>query len=205
MPLESGQESLNRNREPAVKSIHTLTSEHRLILEQLDNLSLARQRLEEGLWPPGAFFEGAVVFAREFADRFHHFKEEFLMFGLLAQKQEGRLDADIGALRYQHERCRQAMMEIERALPGYGSRDEIAATALAMGLSAYVTLLRRHIYLEDRVFFPLAAKALSEEDDQSLVMHFAEEEKRQVGHDFVAESRRQVQAMRDLLGREACR
>src|SRR5512143_1171456 len=103
-------------RRPAVESIRTLIGEHRLILEQLDNLSLARQMLEEGLWPPRAFFEGAVEFARAFADRFHHFKEEFLMFGMLAQKKHGRLDADIGALRYQHERCRKAMTEIERAL-----------------------------------------------------------------------------------------
>jgi hemerythrin-like domain-containing protein len=121
---------------------------------------------------------------------------------MLAQKKEGRLDADIGALRYQHERCRKAMMEIERALPGYGSKDEFAATALAMGLSAYVSLLRRHICLEDRVFFPLAATVLSEEDDQSLVMHFAEEQTRQAGYDVMVESRRQVQAMRDLLGQE---
>ena len=186
-----------------MESIRTLIGEHRLILEQLDNLSLARQMLEEGLWPPRAFFEGAVEFARAFADRFHHFKEEFLMFGMLAQKKHGRLDADIGALRYQHERCRKAMTEIERALPGYESKDEIAATALAMGLSAYVSLLRRHICLEDRVFFPLAATVLSEEDDRSLVMNYVEEEKSQAGYDVMAESRRQVQAMRDLLGQDS--
>jgi hemerythrin-like domain-containing protein len=184
-----------------VKSISLLKSEHRLILEQLDNLSRARQGLEEGSRPPGEFFESAVVFAREFADRFHHFKEEFLLFGMLARNQEGRLDAEIGALRYQHERCREAMATIEQALPAYGSGDEIAATLLAMGLSVYVTLLRRHIFLEDDVFFPLAAKMLTDEDDAELLKHFAEAQEQPSGRDFMADWRRQVAAMGALLRR----
>jgi hemerythrin-like domain-containing protein len=182
-----------------MQSIRALTREHGLILLQLDNLSLARERLETGRWPPQEFFAEALVFAREFAERFHHFKEEFLLFGMLAQKKEGRLDADIGALRYQHERCRQALAEIERALPGYGSRDEFAATALAAGVSGYVTLLRRHIFLEDQVFFPLAARVLTEDEDAELLRHFREEEEREAGRDFMAEGRRRVEAMVVIL------
>jgi hemerythrin-like domain-containing protein len=179
-----------------MQSIGTLTREHGLILEQLENLALARQRLEAGLWPPEEFFAKALGFAREFADRLHHFKEEFLLFGLLAKKKEGRLDADIGALRYQHERCRKALAEIEQALPGYGSKDEFAATALALGLSGYVTLLRRHVFLEENVFFPLAASALTAEDDAELCRHFAAEGR---GPDFMEQSRRQVAEMGQLL------
>jgi hemerythrin-like domain-containing protein len=179
-----------------MQSIRTLTREHGLILEQLENLGRARKGLEEGLWPPEGFFVRALAFAREFADRLHHFKEEFLLFGLLAQKKEGRLDADIGALRYQHERCRKALADIEQALPGYGSRDEFAATALAMGLAGYVTLLRRHVFLEENVFFPLAAGALTAEEDAELCRHFAEEAE---GRDFMAEGRRQVAEMTAML------
>jgi hemerythrin-like domain-containing protein len=179
-----------------MQSICTLTREHGLILEQLENLALARQRLEAGLWPPEEFFAKALGFAREFADRLHHFKEEFLLFGLLAKKKEGRLDADIGALRYQHERCRKALAEIEQALPGYGSKDEFAATALALGLSGYVTLLRRHVFLEESVFFPLAASVLTAEDDAELCRHFAAEAP---GPDFMEQSRWQVAEMGVIL------
>lgn len=41
----------------------------------------------------------AVKFLHNFADKFHHFKEEYLMFGLLAEKKGGRFDGPIGALR----------------------------------------------------------------------------------------------------------
>jgi hemerythrin-like domain-containing protein len=182
-----------------MRSIRTLTREHSLILQQLENLGLARQRIEAGQWPPVEFFEAALAFAREFADRFHHFKEEFLLFGLVARSKEGRLDAEIGALRFQHERCRQAVEEIERALPGYRSGDEFAATALAFGLSGYVTLLRRHISLEEEIFFPLAAGVLTEEEDVELLRHFREEEERSVAGDAFERSRQRVEEMTALL------
>jgi hemerythrin-like domain-containing protein len=182
-----------------MKATRVLTLEHGLILKQLENLAAARRGLERGQRPPPAFFEKAVVFAREYADRFHHFKEEFLMFGLLAQKQAGELDTEIGALRHQHERCRLAMTAIERALPGYRAGDEIAATVVVVELAGYVALLRRHIHLEDDVFFPLAEKALSEEDDGYLMENFAEEARRHEGRDFTAECRRQVVEMGALV------
>lgn len=182
-----------------MKATRVLTLEHGLILKQLENLSAARRSLERGQRPLPAFFEKAVLFAREYADRFHHFKEEFLMFGLLAQKQAGRLDTEIGALRHQHERCRQAMAAIERALPGYGAGDEIAATVMVVEVAAYTALLRRHIRLEDDVFFPMAEKELSEEDDRYLMEHFAEEARREEGRDFAAECRRQVVEMGVLI------
>ncbi len=182
-----------------MEATRVLTREHGLILQQLENLSAARRSLERGQRPPPAFFEKAVVFAREYADRFHHFKEEFLMFGLLARKLAGRLDTEIGALRHQHERCRQAMAAIERALPGYGAGDEIAATVVVAELAAYTALLRRHIRLEDEVFFPMVEKELGEEDDRYLTEQFAEEDRRGEGRDFSADGRRQVVEMGALI------
>jgi hemerythrin-like domain-containing protein len=185
-------------KEGAMRSIRSLTREHGLILQQLENLGTARQRIEAGQWPPVEFFEAALAFAREFADRFHHFKEEFLLFGMLARSEGGRLDAEIGALRFQHERCRQALDEMERALPGYRVRDEFAATALAIGLSGYLTLLRRHIALEEDVFFPLAAGVLTEQDDAELLRHFSEDERSAAG-DVFETSRQKVEEMSVLL------
>jgi hemerythrin-like domain-containing protein len=88
-----------------MKAMQILTREHVLILQMLTQLSRAREKLEIKEQPPVEFFKKAILFSQNFADRFHHFKEEFLMFGLLAQKKEGVLDAEIGALWFQHERC----------------------------------------------------------------------------------------------------
>lgn len=185
-----------------MESVRVLTREHGVILAQLENIDRARRLLESGGLPPAAFYEQAVAFGREFADRFHHFKEEFLLFGLLARRREGGLDAAIGALRFQHERCRQALAEIEHALAGYAGGDEFAATTVAFAAAGYATLLRRHIHLEERRFFPLASRLLSADEDAELLRHFREEE---VGRseEALADYRRRVERMSALLDRAA--
>lgn len=182
-------------------AIRVLKTEHGLIVKQLENLSLARNHLEKGRWPPSEFFETAVCFARDFADRFHHVKEEFVLFAMLAQKKNGRLDTEIGALRHQHECCRNAISEIERALRGYADRDEIAATAVLTHLAAYTALLRRHIHQEDSIFFPMADAALTAEDHRSISDYFLEEEDRLQGRLLLEKSRKQVDAMQAMLRR----
>jgi len=73
--------------------IETLTNEHGLIRQFLDVLSMAAEKIEEGQHPSEAFFEKAVEFARAFADHYHHFKEEHVLFVQLAQKKQGEVDA----------------------------------------------------------------------------------------------------------------
>ena len=51
---------------------HDLIKEHVRILQGLEYLSMARHALEKNLHPPKEFFETAVLFFREYADKFHH-------------------------------------------------------------------------------------------------------------------------------------
>lgn len=155
-----------------------LAKEHDLILRMLKQLSMARKKLEHNEAVPVPFFEKAVKFSQNFADQFHHFKEEFLMFGLLAQKKNGSMDAEIGALRYQHERCRSCIAEITRSLIGYANEDEIATTNLLENLSGYISLLKRHIYIEDHIYFPMMTKSITKDEEEMLLMQFRSEEKR---------------------------
>lgn len=178
-----------------------LKTEHGLILRHLENLWLAQKHLEKGRRPAPEFFETAVGFSRDFADRFHHVKEEFVLFGVLAQKQNGRLDMEIGALRHQHECCRHSIVEIERALKGYRARDEIAATAVLTHLAAYTAILQRHICLEDTIFFPMADALLTSEDHRNVADYFDEEGQRMQGRSLWDKSRRQVDSMQEMLRR----
>ncbi|MBU1387781.1 MAG: protein phosphatase 2C domain-containing protein [Proteobacteria bacterium] len=107
--------------------IEKLTTEHGAILKGLASLSEAKDALEKNRRPPKAFFDAAVVFFKEYADRFHHYKEEYILFSLLARKKEGDIDLEMGALRYQHELNRKCIAKIESALHGYETGNEIAA------------------------------------------------------------------------------
>ena len=75
-----------------MKSTKILIIEHKLILQALSHLFSAKERLEKDERPPAEFFRMAIGFFQNFADAYHHFKEEYLMFGLLARKKRGELD-----------------------------------------------------------------------------------------------------------------
>ena len=182
-----------------MKAIQILSREHILIHQMLAQMINAREKLERHQFPPELFFEKAVQFSKNFADGFHHFKEEFLLFGLLAYKKNGALDTDIGALRYQHERCRYFIQEIEKALKGYSQKDEIATTILLENLAAYIALLTRHIYIEDHVFFPIIEPALSKQEAESMLDQFYNEEKRLGEEKGLDASQRLITDMENFL------
>ena len=152
---------------------NTLSAEHGLIRQFLDNLGLAAEMLERGDRPSPVFFEHAVKFAREFADAYHHFKEEHVMFVLLAQKKQGKIDGQLEALRYQHERGRHFVSEMSQALAAYAANSPTGTERMLESTAAYVALLRHHIHREDHVFFPLAWKEFSPHDLEQIKREFA--------------------------------
>ena len=56
--------------------------------------------------------------------------------------------------------------------------DDIATTTLLENLASYISLLKRHIHREDHLFFKMAEKVLSEDEDVVLLEHFKNEEQR---------------------------
>lgn len=182
-----------------MKSLELLIREHGLIRQALDIFSFAKEKLEKGKRPPREFFEKAVEFSRSFADQFHHFKEEFLMFGLLSQKKGALFDGEIGALRYQHERGRKFIGEIENSLEGYSQGDVFATTTLLENLASYISLLKLHIHTEDHIFFQMVKKEFSEDEDHVLLEQFKNEEKRIGVTDCFENSRKLVAKMHTLI------
>jgi hemerythrin-like domain-containing protein len=185
-----------------MKAIEILTREHGLILQALECLTLARDKIEKDQRLPKDFFEKALVFLREFADQFHHFKEEYLVFGLLALKKGGAFDGPIGSLRYQHERCRACIHEISNSLDGYADGDDFATTSLLENLAAYISLLRRHIYEEDHTFFKMAEKELSKEEEDLLLVQFKKEDQKMGDQTFYDQNRKLLDEMETLLNSE---
>jgi len=155
-----------------MQPIEELTNEHGLIRQFVDNLSLAADKIENGQRPSQAFFEKALDFARGFADSYHHFKEEHVLFVQLAQKRQGDVDAQLDALRHQHERGRELVTGMADALDGYVAQDPGKTGDLLQNMSAYASLLRHHIHVEDHVFYPMARTALDEDEMAAIGVEF---------------------------------
>jgi len=158
--------------------LETLSNEHGLIRQFLDNLSMAADHIENGRRPSVAFFEKSV------ADSYHHFKEEHVLFVRLAQKRQGEIDAQLDALRQQHERGRELVTGISTSLEGYAAHDDMKTADLLQNMAAYASLLRLHIHTEDHVFYPMARKSMSDEEVELLSQEFAKQREKHGGDAF---------------------
>ena len=98
------------------------------------------------------------------------------MFGFLAQKKEGQLDLEIGSLRHQHETGRRFLTRLEKSINGYAMENEIAITSLLENLASFISILSRHIYREDNLFFPMVEQELSMDQKTTLLEQFKLEE-----------------------------
>jgi hemerythrin-like domain-containing protein len=164
--------------------LETLSNEHGLIRQFIDNLTMAADHIEHGRRPSTAFFEKAVDFARGFADGYHHFKEEHVLFVRMAQKKQGEVDAQLDALRNQHERSRELVSGIGSCIEGYAAQDPRSTTELLEHMGAYASLLRHHIHTEDHLFFPMARGTLTAADLEEVSAEFARERERHGGDAF---------------------
>ncbi len=182
-----------------MRAISILKEEHRLILDFLDQLTLAGKKLVKNENPSREFFETAVAFASEFADRYHHHKEEDLMFRMLAQKHAGALDDDLEKLRQQHEQCRNFVSQISDALDGYAQGSDSQTRIIHRKLDEYVTALRQHVNHENAVFFPKASQELSAEELDILAAEYDKFDEKAGGQTMSLNEER-LRAMADALG-----
>jgi len=183
-----------------MKAIEILAQEHKLILKFLDHLSKAAEQIPLNQGPPRKFFEATVDFAQSYADKHHHFKEEYTMFSMLAQKHDGALDAQIEKNRQQHEQCRNLVQTISESLGGYENKLESSTETLHTSLVDYVTTLRNHIQNESEVLFPMVKKALSPLEDSDLLKEFTKYEKK-AGEDTAEIYNKRVAEMSAILQR----
>ena len=181
-----------------MRALDILRNEHGLIRQFLDNLELAVEKMESEELPPREFFDKALQFARTFADDYHHIKEEHVMFVRLAQKNNGELDGQIDALRHQHERARDHLSTINGALDGYSAQQPIQVGQVLESVAAYVSVLRNHIHKEDHVFYPLVAKAMSDEEEEQLYLEF-EKARKKAGRDVFEANHKLVVDMGSML------
>lgn len=132
---------------------HQLMQEHRVIELVLDAFEMGA-----GLALPPAFYERASEFVANYADAFHHAKEEERLFTFLEERGMARDYGPLGVMLHEHDTGRKhvaAMREQIRA----GDLDAVRSESLA-----FAALLREHIAKEDEVLFPMGRAMLTPEE-----------------------------------------
>lgn len=133
-----------------------LSDEHQIILTVIQKVLAECRKIENGARLEPEFFSQVVDFIRNYADKFHHAKEEDILFKAMLEN-TGNLHCNpIPVMLLEHEDGRAYVQGMEEGL-SENDPDKIIQHAIA-----YCYLLQEHIYKEDNILYPMAEEALSD-------------------------------------------
>jgi hemerythrin-like domain-containing protein len=141
-------------------AIETLMNEHRVIERVLDALvGFADEVRRKGSTEKeelGRF----VSFLREFADAYHHGKEEDILFRAMTRHGFPSQGGPIAVMLHEHDLGRALIAALREKAEQLGpwSADDLQAVADAA--RSYADLLHAHIHKEDAILYPMAEQHL---------------------------------------------
>ncbi len=148
-----------------------LIDEHKNILKIAEALIEECDALESGKKLDKDFFSNAVEFVREYADRFHHAKEEDILFKELCSPEAEMHCNPVEQMLYEHNLGRNFVKGMEEGLKG-GNKNKVIENA-----RGYAQLIQEHINKEDNILYPMADEALSEKAKKSMLKEFEKADK----------------------------
>ncbi|MBI5439579.1 MAG: hemerythrin domain-containing protein [Deltaproteobacteria bacterium] len=137
-----------------------MVEEHRLILRMASVLEAEARGLEAGRPADWNFYLSAVDFIRNYADRFHHAKEEDILFRELVRNGMPTEHSPVAAMRMAHDQGRALVRGMEEAALRGREGDSSAAGTVVEKALGYVAFIREHIDTEDNILYPLAERVL---------------------------------------------
>ncbi len=155
------------------KPIGVLMIEHRLI-ERALNILEAKIRAP-ATEPDVIAFAEIIEFFGTYADATHHGKEEDIMFveaDTLDLSEE--LEKTLAGLRQDHVEFRGYRRAMAEATRKVAAGNKEAAKELVATAREFIPRLRKHIEVEDKVFFPGFDKLQSREDREDMKKRFME-------------------------------
>lgn len=155
-----------------------MVKEHHLILRMIALLENNVALMEQGRFRNWQFFLDAVDFIRNYADRFHHAKEEDVLFVELINNGMPEKQSPIEAMHIEHDQGRAFVRNMAAAAEKALAAEAGQIAIIAENANGYIDLLREHIDKEDTVLYPLAERILPEDVRAQMVdaYHRAEDQ-----------------------------
>ena len=151
-----------------------LMKEHQLILKYVHLMERYTEIGLKNLNTPVLFEKGNcfIEFIHEFADDFHHAKEEDILFRYLDVPGVLTHCNPVPQMLLEHNKARDFVWNMENAIQ---TKD---INGLVVNAGQYARLLKEHIYKEDNILYPMAERGLSDEAKLSLLKEYAETDNR---------------------------
>jgi hemerythrin-like domain-containing protein len=153
-----------------------LVREHVLIKRMLALLEQNAPRTATGSHAGYRFYLDGVDFIRNYADRFHHAKEEDVLFAALIANGMPREHSPVAAMLMEHEQGRAFVRAMEEAAQAAMAGEPGQERLIAANALAYAALLREHIAKEDDILYPLTERIIPEEARDAILAGYARAE-----------------------------
>ncbi|WXG44085.1 MAG: hemerythrin domain-containing protein [Promethearchaeati archaeon SRVP18_Atabeyarchaeia-1] len=153
-----------------MKPIGPLMIEHRLIERMIAIVKEELNKIERGKKADPIFIDTYVDFARTYADRCHHGKEEDILFRDLAKKKlSPGHKKTVDELVEEHVYARKTVGELVAAKDKYVQGNSNALKEITAKLGALAEFYPKHIEKEDKhFFFPILDYFTKQEQDAML-------------------------------------
>jgi hemerythrin-like domain-containing protein len=158
-----------------------MVAEHQLILRMIVLVEKNTERMLQGRFRNWQFFLDAVDFIRNYADRFHHAKEEEVLFVALVKNGMPEKSSPIEAMLMEHDQGRIFVRAMEDAAQRAMLGELGQIPVIAENARDYAKLLRGHIDREDTILYPLAERVLPEEVRPAMLEGYARAEEANPG------------------------
>lgn len=150
-----------------------LVDEHRLILRMIALLERNAPLTAGGRFTNWQFYLDGVDFIRNYADRFHHAKEEDVLFEALVKNGMPRENSPIAAMLMEHDQGRSYAGALEAAARAAQAGQTGQEGVIAENALAYAELLRGHIGKEDDILYPLAERVIPDTMRDAIIAGYA--------------------------------
>lgn len=149
-----------------IELTQVLSDEHQNILKVIKALKKECQKIENGQEVDKEFFTTAIDFIRNYADKWHHAKEEDILFKAMCQDDVAMYCNPIDQMLHEHDLGRNYVKNLEASL----AKDDI--NGILTNARGYAFLLEDHIFKEDNILYPMADQVLSKEKQQKIGQEF---------------------------------
>ncbi len=170
---------MKSERDDEMYSIELMVEEHDHILELLTVIRKACCGILEGQEVDDGDFRNMIAFARNYADKHHHGKEEQILFQEMTQRL-GQIGVNLiqHGMLVEHDLGRLHMSDLETALNQYREDPKtIYKLNILAEAAGYANLLQRHIEKENQIVYTYAEKNLAQDILQSVDERVQEFEK----------------------------
>ncbi|MCB9061453.1 MAG: hemerythrin domain-containing protein [Halobacteriovoraceae bacterium] len=144
-----------------------LMLEHQRILSQLND---AEELLEKPLKENLGKLDNFLVFITDYADSYHHAKEEEIFFNWMRSKNPSLDHGPLRCMLSEHDSGRELITGIKQSLKSYINGDLVQEDFIHSRLSIFISLLRDHIEKEDRILYKMAEQLNDQFQDGDEIM-----------------------------------